>query len=127
MRLGVAEEILRGAVRRILAEGPAYGLRVHEGEDGEFFVGGDTDQAEGEEFPVRNPNGGRLLPGGKDAREVMSGVLDSVTSGQAAEAVRETYNKADKVTGEALYAMKLLRASHYIPGTCGACPRYGRT
>ena len=110
-----------------MAEDPPYGLRVIEGENGEFFIEGDTDQAEGEEFPVRSPSGGRLLPGGKDAQKVVSGVLDSITSGQAAEAVRETYDKADRATGEALYAMELLRASHYIPGTCGACPRYGRT
>ena len=110
-----------------MSEDPTYGLRVYEGENGEFWVEGDTDQAEGEEFPVKNSNGGRLLPGGEDAQEVMSGVLELVTSGQAAGAVRETYDKADKATEEALYAMKLLRASHYIPGTCGACPRYGRT
>ena len=127
LRPGGVEVLLRVAVSRILAEDPPYGLRVEEVENGEFFVERDTDRAEGEEFAAKNSSGGRLLPGGKDAREVMSGVLDSVTSGQAAEAVREAYNKADKVTGEALYAMKLLRASHYIPGTCGACPRYGRT
>ena len=23
-------------------------------------------------------------------------------------------------------ALELLRASHYIPGSCGACPRWGR-
>ena len=69
---------------------------------------------------------GGFYRGGKNAQEVMSGVLELVTSGQAAEAVREAYDKADRATGEALYAMKLLRASHYIPGTCGACPRYGR-
>ena len=126
MRIGGAEELLRAAVSQLLSADPTYGLWVHEGENGEFFVGGDTDQAEGEEFPVRNLNGGRLLPGGKGAQEVMSGVLASVTSGQAAEAVREAYDKADRATKEALYAMKLLRASHYIPGTCGACPRYGR-
>ena len=119
--------LLRAAVSRILAEDPTYGLRVNEGENGEFFVEGDTDHAESEEFPLRSPNGGRLLPGGKDAWEVMSGVLDSVTSGQAAEAVRETYNKADRATVEARRALELLQASHYIPGTCGACPRYGRT
>jgi hypothetical protein len=122
-----AKDLLRAAVSQILSEDPTYGLRVHEGENGEFFVEGDTDQAEGEEFPVRNPNGGRLLPGGKNAQEVMSGVLDSVTSGQAAEAVREAYDKADRATVDARRALELLRASHYIPGTCGACPRYGRT
>jgi hypothetical protein len=121
------EVLLRAAVSQILAEDPPYGLRVYEGENGEFFIEGDTDLAEGEEFPVRSPNGGRLLPGGKDAHEVVSGVLDSVASGQAAEAVRETYNKADRATVEARRALELLRASHYIPGTCGACPRYGRT
>ncbi len=126
MRPGAAEQLLRAGVSRILAEDPPYGLRVIEGENGEFFVEGDTDQAEGEEFPVRSINGGRLLPGGKDAQEVVSGVLDSVTSGQAAEAVRDTYNKADRATAEARRALELLRASHYIPGTCGACPRYGR-
>ena len=127
LRPGGAEVLLRAAVSRILAEDPPYGLRVYEGENGEFFIEGDTDLAEGEEFPVRSPNGGRLLPGGKDAQEVVSGVLELVTSGQAAEAVRETYNKADKATVEARRALELLRASHYIPGTCGACPRYGRT
>ena len=127
LRPGGAEDLLRAAVSQILSEDPTYGLRVHEGENGEFFVGGDTDQAEGEEFPVRSINGGRLLPGGKNAHEVVSGVLDSVASGQAAEAVRDTYNKADRATGEARRALELLRASHYIPGTCGACPRYGRT
>ena len=127
LRPGAAEQLLRAGVSRILAEDPPYGLRVIEGENGEFFIEGDTDQAEGEEFPLKNPNGGRLLPGGKNAHEVVSGVLDSVTSGQAAEAVRNTYNKADRATGEARRALELLRASHYIPGTCGACPRYGRT
>ena len=127
LRPGGADELLRAAVSRILAENPPYELRVYEGENGEFFIEGDTDLAEGEEFPVRSPNGGRLLPGGKDAQEVVSSVLDSVTSGQAAEAVRETYNKADRATVEARRALELLRASHYIPGTCGACPRYGRT
>jgi hypothetical protein len=127
LRPGGAEELLRAAVSRILSEDPPYGLRVNEGENEEFFVGGDTDQAEGEEFPVKNPSGGQLLPGGKDAREVMSGVLDSVTSGQAAESVRDTYGKADRATKEARRALELLRASHYIPGTCGACPRWGRT
>jgi hypothetical protein len=127
LRPGGAEELLRAAVSRILSEDPPYGLRVNEGENEEFFVGGDTDQAEGEEFPVKNFSGGQLLPGGKDAREVMSGVLDSVTSGQAAESVRDTYGKADRATKEARRALELLRASHYIPGTCGACPRWGRT
>ena len=126
LRFGGAEDLLRAAVSRILAEDPTYGLRVNEGENGEFFIEGDTDLAEGEEFSVRSPNGGRLLPGGKDAQEVMSGVLDSVTSGQVAEAVRETYNKADRATVNARRALELLRASHYIPGTCGACPRWGR-
>ena len=56
-----------------MAEDPTYGLRAHEGEIGKFFVEGDTDQAESEEFAVKNPSGGRLLPGGKDAQEVMSG------------------------------------------------------
>ena len=127
MRPGAAEQLLRAGVSRILAEDPPYGLRVIEGENGEFFIEGDTDHAESEEFPVRSPNGGRILPGGKDAREVVSGVLDSVASSQAAEAVRDTYNKADRATGEARRALELLRASHYMPGTCGACPRYGRT
>jgi hypothetical protein len=108
-----------------LAEDPPYGLRVEEGENGEFFVERDTHRAEGEEFAAKNSNTGRLLPGGKDAREVMSGVLDSVTSGHA-KAVRDTYDKADRATGEARRALELLRASHYIPGTCGACPRWGR-
>ena len=127
LRPGGGEVLLRAAVSQILAEDPPYGLRVTEGENGEFFIEGDTDLAEGEEFPVRNLNGGRLLPGGNDAQEVMSGVLGSVMSGQAAKAVREAYYKADRATEEALYAMKLLRASHYMPGTCGACPWYGRT
>jgi hypothetical protein len=127
LRPGGAKVLLRAAVSRILAEDPTYGLRVNEGENGEFFVEGDADHAESEEFPLRSPNGGRLLPGGKDAQEVVSAVVDSVASGQAAEAVRETYNKADRATGEAHRALELLRASHYIPGTCGACPRYGRT
>ena len=109
-----------------MAEDPPYGLRVTEGENGEFFIEGDTDQSEGEEFPVRSINGGRLLPGGKNAHEVVSSVLDSVAASQAAEAVRDTYNKADRATGDARRALELLRASHYIPGTCGACPRYGR-
>jgi hypothetical protein len=127
LRPGGAEVLLRAAGSRILAENPPHGLRVYEGENGEFFIEGDTDLAEGEEFPVRSPNGGRLLSGGKDAQKVVSGVLDSVTSGQAAEAVRETYNKADRATVEARRTLELLRASHYMPGTCGACPRYGRT
>ena len=46
-----------------LAVDPPYELRVREFKNGEFFVGGDTDRAEGEEFVVNNPNGGRLLPG----------------------------------------------------------------
>jgi hypothetical protein len=127
LRPGGADELLRAAVSRILAENPPYELRVYEGENGEFFIEGDADHAEGEEFPVRNINGGRLLPGGKDAHEVVNSALDSVASSQAAEAVRDTYNKADRATGEARRALELLRASHYIPGTCGACPRYGRT
>jgi hypothetical protein len=114
-------------VSQILSEDPTYGLRVYEGENGEFWVEGDTDQAEGEEFPVKNSNGGRLLPGGKGAQEVVSGVLELVTSGQAAGAVREAYDKADRATVDARRALELLRASHYIPGICGACPRYGRT
>ena len=125
LRPGGVEVLLRVAVSRILAEDPPYGLRVEEVENGEFFVERDTDRAEGEEFAAKNSSGGRLLPGGKDAREVMSGVLDSVTSGHA-EAVRDTYDKADRATGEARRALELLRASHYIPGTCGACPRWGR-
>lgn len=125
LRPGGAEVLLRAAVSRILAEDPPYGLRVEEGENGEFFVEGDTYQAEGEEFAAKNSNTGRLLPGGKDAREVMSAVLDSATSGHA-KAVRDTYDKADRATGEARRALELLRASHYIPGTCGACPRWGR-
>ena len=125
LRPGGVEVLLRVAVSRILAEDPPYGLRVEEVENGEFFVERDTDRAEGEEFAAKNSNTGRLLPGGKDAREVMSGVLDSVTSGHA-EAVRDTYDKADRATGEARRALELLRASHYIPGTCGACPRWGR-
>ena len=125
LRPGGAEVLLRVAVSRILAEDPPYGLRVEEGENGEFFVERDTHRAEGEEFAAKNSNTGRLLPGGKDAREVMSGVLDSVTSGHA-KAVRDTYDKADRATGEARRALELLRASHYIPGTCGACPRWGR-
>jgi len=124
LRPGGVEVLLRVAVSRILAEDPPYGLRVEEVENGEFFVERDTDRAEGEEFAAKNSSGGRLLPGGKDAREVMSGVLDSVTSGHA-EAVRDTYDKADRATGEARRALELLRASHYIPGTCGACPRWG--
>ena len=127
LRPGGADELLRAAVSRILAENPPYELRVYEGENGEFFIEGDADHAEGEEFPVRSINGGRLLPGGKNAHEVVSSVLDSVASSQALEAVRDTYNKADRATGEARRALELLRASHYIPGTCGACPRYGRT
>ena len=127
LRPGGADELLRAAVSRILAENPPYELRVYEGENGEFFIEGDADHAEGEEFPVRSINGGRLLPGGKDAHEVVNSALDSVASSQAAEAVRDTYNKADRATGEARRALELLRASHYIPGTCGACPRYGRT
>ena len=125
LRPGGVEVLLRVAVSRILAEDPPYGLRVKEGENGEFFVERDTHRAEGEEFAAKNSSGGRLLPGVKDAREVMSGVLDSVTSGHA-EAVRDTYDKADRATGEARRALELLRASHYIPGTCGACPRWGR-
>ena len=125
LRPGGVEVLLRVAVSRILAEDPPYRLRVEEVENGEFFVERDTDRAEGEEFAAKNSSGGRLLPGGKDAREVMSGVLDSVTSGHA-EAVRDTYDKADRATGEARRALELLRASHYIPGTCGACPRWGR-
>ena len=125
LRPGGVEVLLRVAVSRILAEDPPYGLRVEEVENGEFFVERDTDRAEGEEFAAKNSNTGRLLPGGKDAREVMSGVLDSVTSGHA-EAVRDTYDKADRATGEAHRGLELLRASHYIPGTCGACPRWGR-
>ena len=125
LRPGGAEVLLRVAVSRILAEDPPYGLRVEEGENGEFFIEGDTDQTEGEEFAVKNSNTGRLLPGGKDAREVMSAVLDSVTSGHA-KAVRDTYDKADRATGEAHRGLELLWASHYIPGTCGACPRWGR-
>ena len=125
LRPGGVEVRLRVAVSRILAEDPPYGLRVEEVENGEFFVERDTDRAEGEEFAAKNSSGGRLLPGGKDAREVMSGVLDSVTSGHA-EAVRDTYDKADRATGEAHRGLELLRASHYIPGTCGACPRWGR-
>jgi hypothetical protein len=63
-----------------LAVDPAYELRVKEFKNVEFFVGGDTDRAEDEEFVGKNPNGGRLLPGDKDAQEVMSGALESVTS-----------------------------------------------
>ena len=126
-RPGVAEELSRAAVSRILAEDPRYGLRVHEGENGEFFVRGDTGEDESEEFPVKKPTGGRLSPGGNNALEMVSAVLGSVASGQASGAIRETYNKADRALGEARRALELLRASHYVPGTCGACPRYGRT
>ena len=125
LRPGGVEVLLRVAVSRILAEDPPYGLRVKEGENGEFFVERDTHRAEGEEFAAKNSNTGRLLPGDKDAQEVMSGLLDSVTSGHA-KAVRDTYDKADRATKEAHRGLELLRASHYIPGTCGACPRWGR-
>jgi len=122
----VAEELSRAAVSRILSEDPPYKLRVDEGANGEFFVRGDTDEDEIGEFLVKNPNGGRLPPGSDNALEMVSAVLGSVASGQAAGAIRETYNKADRASGEARRALELLRASHYVPGTRGACPRYGR-
>jgi len=53
---------LRGAVSRILAEGPAYVLRVNVGENGEYFVKRDTHPNESEEFLVESPNSSRLLP-----------------------------------------------------------------
>jgi hypothetical protein len=125
-RPGVVEELSRAAVSRILAEDPPYGLRVDEGADGEFFIRGDTDEDDRGEFLVKSPNGGRLPPGTDNAPKMVSAVLGSVASGQAAGAIRETYNKADRASGEARRALELLRASHYVPGTCGACPRYGR-
>ena len=45
LRPGGAKVLLRAGVSRILTENPPYGLRVYEGENGEFFIEGDTDLA----------------------------------------------------------------------------------
>ena len=111
IRPAAAAAIATAAVSRLLGEEPPYELRVEPGENGEFLVNG--------------LGGGRLSGDGKPAQLALGSLLESVMCSPAAHDLVQAYRLANNEAAALKESLELVRASHYLQGTCRACRRYG--